>query len=229
MKNRLSSCLLSIIASALAAQISIASPFSNGNFDTGSPTNGLLNSGDSVSIPSWTTGGPSQTLEFNTNFNGQTAQSGANFISFGHNGTTGGTLSQTFDTIVGAVYQVSYFVSRIQGGTSAQSMSVSAFVGTSAVLLNSAATTIPDAGQNNVWTAGTGLTFTALSNTTTLQFLDTTPAGGGVDSNWALDTVGVITARGPSNGVPESGSTLALTALSLLGLVASRRWFARAH
>lgn len=210
----------SICAAALLAAAANAAPFSNGSFETGSPTNGLLGSGDSTSIPSWVTGGTSSTIEFNSpGFNGQFAQDGNNFISFGHNTTTGGTLSQTFDTVIGAVYTVNYFVSRIQGGSSAQGMSVTALSATNNIL-GLVATTIP--ATNNQWVAGSTLTFTATSTSTTLQFTDITAAGGGGDSNWALDNV-TLGARLPAAGVPEGGTSIALLALGVGGLIASRR------
>jgi hypothetical protein len=214
---------------ALSSVIANAAPFSNGSFETGSPSNGLLTTGDSSSIPSWVVGGTNGTIEFNSpGFNGQTAQDGNNFISFGHNTTTGGTLSQTFDTVIGAVYTVNYFVSRIQGGTSAQGMSVTALNATTSAILGLTGTTIP--ATNNLWTAGSPLMFTATSTSTILRFTDITAAGGGGDSNWALDNVTLSVAPTGPAGVPDTGSTISLLALAA-GAVAfvARFGLRRAH
>ncbi len=211
---------------ALASFSASAAPFANGSFETGTPTNGLLSTGDSTSIPSWVVGGTTSTIEFNSpGFNGQNAQQGSNFISFGHNTTTGGTLSQTFTTVIGTVYTVNYFVSRIQGGASAQAMSVMALDAVSSSVLNLAATTIP--ANNNVWTAGTALVFTASSTSTTLRFTDTTAVGGGGDSNWALDNVTVNGVAAPTAGVPDNGSTIYLLALAATAVALAGRFVPR--
>ena len=54
--------------------------------------------------------------------------------------------------------------------------------------LGSVATAIPT--TNNLWTAGTELSFTATSTSTKLIITDTTTGGG--DNNWALDSVTVV-------------------------------------
>lgn len=197
-----------------------AAPFSNGSFETGSPNNGLLNSGDSSSIPSWVVGGTTQSIEFNLpGANGQNAQQGNNFVSFGHNGTTGASLSQTFDTVAGAMYSVSYFVSGIQSAADAQGVSVTALNALNNAIIGLTATTIPT--TNNLWVAGNVLTFTATSNSTTLRFTDITASGGG--SNWALDNVNV--SGGPTGpaGVPDTGSTICLLALAAAALALGSR------
>ena len=175
------------VVSTLSIGTAFSASFTNGDFETGPTGAFVLSSGDTTSIPGWTTGGTASTSEHNgPNDNGQFAQAGSKFLSFGHLGTTGGTLFQTFDTTVGTLYTVNYYVSDIQGGTSSQSMTFEAFNG--ALPLGSVATAIPII--NNAWTAGTTLTFTATSTSTKLIVTDTTTGGG--DNNWALDTVTVV-------------------------------------
>jgi hypothetical protein len=131
-----------------------------------------------------------------------TAQDGVWVISFGHNGTTGATLSQTFDTVAGASYSVNYRVSRIQAGASELSAAVEAFDATSSQSLAKFAFAIPAA--NNTWVAGPTLTFTATSSSTVLQFRDTTV--GGFDANWALDNVRF--GQGGATPTPTPSKTL---------------------
>lgn len=86
------------LASILAFNLE-AAPFQNGSFESpGQPagTGTILSPGD-MTITGWTVGGPAGSLQYNgQGFNGQTAFDGANYVTFGHNGATGATLSQTF-------------------------------------------------------------------------------------------------------------------------------------
>ena len=110
-------------------------------------------------------------------------------MSWGHNGNTGGTLSQTFDTIVGTTYRVDYLLSLQQGGEP-ESMKVKAFG--PAGLLNGG--TLSNFTYST-WTAGSGPAFTAASPTTTLVFTDLGPS---VFTNWGLDAVKVQPVPVPS-------------------------------
>lgn len=102
-------------------------------------------------------------------------------------------------------YSVDYFVSRTQGGASAQSLGVEAFDALTMALLDSASTPIP--ATNNLWTQGSPLGFSATSASTVLRFTDTTV--GGADSNFGLDAVQVV---------PEP-ATLSLVGFGLAGIL----------
>ncbi len=187
--------------------ISIAPPvraatFINGSFE--SP--GVITEVDLSASPGFVTGWTNSGAEYYEgagNSHGWSAQDGTFGISFGHNGGIGGVLMQTFDTSIGANYTVSFFVTRIQGGVSAQSVTAQALNATTSANLGTTLTAIPVA--NAVWTAGNSLNFTATSTSTTLKFIDSTAAGG--DSNWALDHVTVV---------PEPSCLLLLASASLL-------------
>jgi hypothetical protein len=142
---------------------------------------------------------------------GIAAGDGSWYVSWGHNGNSGGTLTQTFDTTPGALYTVDYLVTLQQGGE-AQSMKVEAFDG--ATLLGSAS----DSNfTNTVWASGPQLAFIATSSATTLVFTDTTV--GGYSANWGLDAVTVADTPVPT---PEP-SMLFLMSSGLIGLVGLAR------
>jgi hypothetical protein len=138
------------------------------------------------------------------------------WVSFGHSGTSGGILEQTFDTIAGHLYIVSFLLT-VQQGTDAQSMFADACSGGCAGSLGSVSL---NDFTTNTWFTGTFFTFTADSASTRLMFIDTTV--GGANANWGLDGVTVDDfGLAPGGGVPEPG-TLALAGSALLAA-----WFRR--
>ncbi|MBL9114210.1 MAG: DUF642 domain-containing protein [Verrucomicrobiaceae bacterium] len=159
-------------------------------FAVGDGGNG--HSGDSTGMNATITeqvagGGAGMIYERNTNSHGVTAVEGSHVLSFGHNGGHGGTISQTFDTVPGATYQVAYSLAQmLAGGNDGQTMSVEAFNGSTSLapaVSNSLPTT------QNQWGAGTIYSFTATSTSTKLVFNDTTPDAAGANTAWALDSV----------------------------------------
>ena len=152
-----------------------AAPFQNGDFE--SP--GVGSFADITTAANAPTGWtPSGTLGSAALFyeNGAfqvTCNTGPNCVGFGGNGTTGATLSQTFDTVPGQTYTVNYFVTA-QQGNGPQSALVEAFF--NGVFLNNSFVTIPGfnaAIENFHWFAGPTLTFFALGPSITLRFTDT--------------------------------------------------------
>ncbi len=121
---------------------------------------------------------------------GVPTQDGPNKVAFGGNGLTGATLSQTFDTIAGKTYTVSFFVTAQQLGSGPQSYSANVFDGQS--LLGSDSASIPVALN---WVSHS-FSFVATSASSTLIFADTSDGGAAASINWALDSVSV-------SGVPE--------------------------
>lgn len=207
----LAACLLALPLAAFAA------PFSNGSFEApaGGPLRAQITAADMVS--GWVHAGTGYDIYESSQSDGIDAQDGGYYISFGHNGTTAGTLAQTFDTVVGASYTVSYYVTSQQGVGAGQSLTVSALDAlNNGALLAQANTTISDSKIE--WVAGTPLTFIAKSTSTTLRFLDTTDVssvGSGV-ANWGLDNVKVTsTVSTPASYTASAAGSLKARTLSV--------------
>lgn len=117
------------------------------------------------------------------------AVTGAHLVSFGRNGGSAGTLTQTFDTKPGVTYAVNYRLTTEGANDDGQTMSAEAFDGTTS--LGAAYSNLPSTtGQ---WSLGSPLMFTAAvgSTSTRLVFTDTTALGSGTNASWALDDVTV--------------------------------------
>jgi len=189
--------------------------FFNGSFENpgGDPIRQSLVNGDTF-VSGWVNNGGFQVYASANPTDGISAGDGTYWVSFGHNGATGGTLSQTFDTVIGTTYFVN-FLQRVQQGTVNQSMQLSAFSGAET-------TTVSSTISNSLaWGAGPTLTFTAAATTSTLQFLDTTDGAHG-GSNWALD--GVTVDLVPPSVSPEpSTAAITILGLGLLAVVRKRR------
>lgn len=148
---------------------------------------------------------------------GLVADSGSHFITFGHNGTTGDTLSQTFDTIAGDHYSVGYKLMLQQvGALLTQSVSLEAFDASNSSSLGSVQTDFTYV----TWTPGNTLTFTATSNSSTITFTDLTSTGNSGPLNWDLDTVTVTDTN--QSAAPEPASFVLLGG-ALVAIGAARR------
>ncbi len=217
------SLLLVVCALAGTATLVIASPFTNGDFESpgaGGGTVFLLNG--STYVTGWTHGG-NDLGEFYTQAGvwGIPAGDGLNYIGWGANGATGGTLSQTFDTVAGTTYTVNYLLTTQQLGPPIpiEANLVEALDGLT--VLNSVTNSF---NQNaGVWLPGATLTFVATSSSTTLEFVDQTTAQNSGPVNWGLDAVTVEGAVGQP-GAPEP-ATYALIGLGLGVLALGRRKF----
>jgi hypothetical protein len=146
-------------------------------------------------------------------------QEGQQAYGFGGNGVTSGDIAQTFDTVSGATYQVS-FQYVIQQGPEFEDLLAEVLNGAS-VLTNAAIRF-----NNQAWVTRT-MTFTAASAATTLRFSDATGAvdpGSGGSTNWALDAVTVTQTSGPPGvpGVPEPASFLLVAAAAAVFAVKRR-------
>ncbi|MEW4490364.1 DUF642 domain-containing protein [Thalassoglobus sp. JC818] len=158
-------------------------------------------------LDNWTSSGGFILLERGVNTTSNIAAAdGDQFLSFGHNGASGGLISQTFDTVIGQEYSVDFQIATIQG-TGLSTIVASAFDGLN--LLGSTTSSTPD--NSNDWVAGNTLKFIATSLTSTLQLQNT--SGGGF-ANLALDDVTVTASNSPV--VPEP-STMALFGIALAG------------
>ena len=151
-------------------------------------------------IPGWTYVSNGGFDIYEDNEDGLVPAQGSYYVSFGHDGTNGGSLTQTFATAPGRTYTVSYFVAEQQGDDPTQDMQ--------AILTNGAQQlTADNTALPSVFQHGKSISFTASGTSATIEFLDATPAGGGGSSNLALDGVAVSSSVG---GVPEPTSWLLL-------------------
>ena len=216
------------VVAALASPLAVyAAPFTNGGFETpGVPVgaNNSLSDGANPPPTGWTVGGTTTSFAifYENNTFGVIGNSGPNAVGFGGNGTTGGILSQTFDTVAGQTYNVNYSVTSQQGvGATLQTASIQALNG--ATILGGVTESIPSlvAGENFHWFAGPTLTFVATGSSSTLRFTDTSSVAASACCNWALDAVSV---NGQVAAIPEPDTyAFMLAGLGVLGFLARRK------
>jgi hypothetical protein len=212
------SALLAGLATTFAAGVGFGGIFQNGSFENpGLGGAGFLGLNCPGIVTGWVhannCGAGSEILTASGNY-GLATLDGGQYITWGGNGGTGGTLQQTFDTTAGASYFVNYLIAIQQNTGPGQSMKVEALDGIN--LLNSAAA---DNFLFLTWTPGPTLNFTASSTSTTLRFTDTTSLANSSAANWGLDAV---TVQSNQSGVPEPGSAFLLGAGLAALLLASR-------
>ena len=181
-----------LLACVLFVSTAWAAPFSNGSFEQpgGAPIRVIMDKPGN--IPGWVHDGDGTEVYESSGQDAIDAQDGQYYISFGHNGTTGGKLFQTFDTVPGVTYSVTYQVTLQQGTGGDQKMSLIATNGQESVStpLSQANTTI--SSNQIAWTSGALLQFVAVSSSTRITFVDTSEGSGGV--NWGLHNVKVTPA-----------------------------------
>jgi len=206
------------LGAALTAPSAMAQSFTNGDFETfnGAPgpafIRDLLIDGD-TRVDGWTHGSANGAYDIyeNDTQDGLTAFDGTHYVSFGHNSTAGGTLSQSFASVLGTIYTLGYHFAEQQGsdptGSSFDVWIDGALAGNSG---NAA---------YNVWGAGS-LQFAGTGNLVSILFRDATTTGGG--SNLALDGVTLNGVAGSS--VPEPATwAMMLAGMSLVGVGMRRR------
>ena len=191
----------SAVASLTVPDVTIGD-FINGDFEQ--PGGAIRTQIVGNFAPGWSSGGGGFDIYESSGADGIAAFSGNNYVSFGHNGSTGGSVFQTFKTLTGQTYVVDYRLSQQQGIDNNQQVTVTA---TSAGVMLGEVTTPIVVPNDGVWIAGTPLRFTATSAITTLTFLDSSPAGVGGGANWTLDDV-VVTALNATDCVPAPGGLL---------------------
>lgn len=221
MRNPTFSALVSLALAGAAGHASAAA-FTNGSFELpgGASVRERITTG---TVPGWTyVSNNSYDIYESDNQDGLPAANGTHYVSFGHNGTYGGSIFQTFNTVVGSSYTVTYAVAEQQGNDPSQVMR--------AIVSNGAQTLSADNTNLTLgFLAGTAITFVAQTDLTTLTFLDATPAGGGGASNLALDAVAINGSFGSAGGVPEPAAwSLMLLGVGGVGALARRRGGARA-
>jgi len=198
-----------------------ATPFTNGSFESPAGATSVFLGASDTYVTGWThVGNPAGEFYTKSGDWGISAGDGTYYIGWGANGSTGGMLLQTFDTLSGTMYTVNYLLTTQQfGGTPPiESNLVEALNGST--VLNSVTNSFNQGA--GIWNAGATLTFTATSASTTLRFTDTTTATNSVPVNWGLDAV---TVSGNASNVPEPSTSglVGLGLTTLATLVAARK------
>jgi lysophospholipase L1-like esterase len=163
--------------------------FTNGNFE--------------LNFTAWTATGSTNSILIGSGLPGSNSSKVAAFNSA--NSPNDGQISQTFDTVSGTTYTVTFDQGVLAYNTSAQTIQVSATG--SGSLLSQNFTMNGTGGGNVVWTTRSA-TFTANSASTTLTFRDVSSTGAGLDL--LLDNVAVAVGSGGGGG-GGSGNTRTLT------------------
>jgi choice-of-anchor C domain-containing protein len=193
-----------------------ASPFTNGSFETNSggacnPGAGSINLGvGSTCITSWAV------VSGNVDYVGGSWQAEDGNYSIDIDGTSDGAIAQTFDTIVGDAYSVSFYMAgNTYAAPTIKTVQVAATSGSPQTY------TFNDTGlsNSNMGYVLETYSFTAGSTSTTLSFtsLDSPSSNAGA----VLDNVNVTNL---SAGTPEPGSlALVLGAGGLMALYRRKR------
>lgn len=87
------------------ATIVSAAPFTNGSFESPGGAGLVLLGNGSAFVTGWTHGGSNEGYTASGDF-GINAADGTHYISRGFTSATGGTLLQTFDTLIGTIHNV---------------------------------------------------------------------------------------------------------------------------
>ncbi len=192
--------LLALLSALGLGSVASAAGFQNGSFETGTNpgTFTQLGAGD-PSIAGWTIGGHS------VDYIGTYWQASNGERSIDMSGGGAGSLSQSFDTLIGQKYVVTFDMAGNPDSGSLKSMTVSAAADSANYTFDSTVTSKPNMG----W-ASKSFQFTANSTTSTLMFASNEYSAYGP----ALDNVKV-------QAVPEPASMAALT-VGALGLLRRR-------
>src|SRR5438552_4854350 len=184
------SLLLTLSIFAAAALRSYAAPFQNGSFESPALTPGAsvkLPAGSTTALTGWTVGTTGLVSFANGPALGVSPVNGVQHIGFnGGNTPPGGSIAQSFSTLVGQSYKVGFYVGRIGSGSGTMSMHAEVKSSTGELLgsLTGTAPNSPGYGEAQTFT------FTAVTETSTLTFDDASTATASVDM--LLDNVSVV-------------------------------------
>ena len=180
--SRLSATLVLWICCASAW----AAPFQNGSFEGTNPCNTFNIPAGSTLIPGWTVSVGNIDWE-SAPACGWQPSAGSNSLDLVGVGAGGiGGIQQTFDTIPGTTYQVSF---DLAGNFGAGPVVKPLAVTINGVTSNFTFDTTGSSGSNMGWTTRT-ITFVANSSSSTINFVsDVSAAGGSLNAGAALDNV----------------------------------------
>lgn len=200
--------LVALAAMGLVSPLQ-AAPFTNGSFELGTDPGATFISlpTNSTAITGWTvTGG-------DIDYIGGLWQAGEGGRSLDMVGCSQGTISQTFDTVAGTRYLVSFLMAGNPGGNPPQkSLLVSAADASQGYVFSDATATEVDMGWQS-----RAFQFTATGPATTLSFTNTSDPSGCVGA--ALDNVSVMAIASQPAQIPAGGLPgLMLLGLGMLGL-----------
>ena len=184
----------SVVLLWLVALPALSAPFQNGSFESGafSPCNSFNLTGSGI-IAGWTInvgnvdweGAPFPAC-------GWVASNGNNSLDMVGTGGIGG-IQQTFDTVPGTTYQVSFDMA---GNFGAPPLVKPLAVTINGVTTNFTFDTTGRSGNSMGWTTHT-VTFTAASTSSTISFVsDVTASGGTQNAGAALDNVRIVAVGG---------------------------------
>lgn len=202
---------MTMAAGLALAGVAQAAPFANGSFESGTNPGTYTNVPSSTTvIANWTA---TQIDYIGTYWN---AQDGLRSVDL--NGVSPGSIAQTFDTVAGHTYRVSFYLASNIDAGGPKSVNVQASPGGAVSGYTFPNSPTPSTASSMGWTQYT-YTFTATSASTTLSFTSTTtstPANGA-----ALDNV-TVTDITPAP-VPTLSQWALLGLAGLLGMFALRR------
>lgn len=183
------------VAVGSAAAMADTSLLQNGSFDQQSLTDGqVVSSSAANAVDGWYTSGTVKLVDPLSGSKYDSTTDGSNFVKL----VNGALIYQSFTTLPGAMYSLTFSWDAVKAAASYLVLGGSTGSGT-----------LKSGSSTNFQT--TSLTFTALSNSTTLAFL------AGTSGNLLVDKVTVAM-------VPEPASiALFLAGLGALGLVSRRR------
>jgi choice-of-anchor C domain-containing protein len=212
--NRVSATLL---LCACCCGTTWAAPFQNGSFEGTNPCNTFNVPAGSTLIPGWTVSVGNIDWESSPACGWQPSN-GSNSLDLVGAGAGGiGGITQTFDTIPGATYQVAF---DLAGNYGAGPVIKPLAVTINGVTTNFTFDTTGRSGSNMGWTTHT-ITFVASSTSSTITFVsDVSGAGGSLNAGAALDNVRITTAgvaAAPSAPVPLDWSQWAAAMLIAIG------------
>ncbi len=207
-------CALAALLACALPGASLAAPFTNGGFEQGTDTGGgfvTLPNG-STAITGWTiTAG-------DVDYIGPYWQAGEGSRSLDMVGCQPGSISQTFDTLAGARYQVSFLMAgNPDGGPTVKSLRATAAGASQDFTFD-----ITGATRGDMRWASRSFSFVATGTSTTLTFSNTSSAASCAGA--ALDGVSVVlSAPPPPAFIPVDGAPwLWLLGLGVLGVVGWR-------
>jgi hypothetical protein len=188
---------IAMTAAAAALSLTVASAghaatvLRNGSFEHPGGVTKLQLADGSTFVDDWVVHGDNTYYETNGQDSVPTAAAGAYWLGFGQSGAHGGSITQSFTSVLGRLYTVNYAFRLQQGDDDDSGFQVSASTGDSVYSGDAV---------NADWQTGAALHFTGTGGAITITFLDATDVNSGGSSNLALDAVHLSSV---GSGTPE--------------------------